>query len=200
MTKILGISASPRNEATDFVVRKALEKAQESGVETEYISLRGKKIRNCNHCDYCMKNKSACVIKDDMIWMTEKFLEADGYIIGSPVYTYNPTPEIITFFNRLRPMRFSSPQGSNYKVGGAISVGGTRNGGQEMTINSLINCYLARGIVVVGGSIGNYAGGKVWTNNQGKIGAENDEIGLLSVSDLGQRVAEVALLLKGNEK
>ncbi len=196
MTKILGISASPRNEATDFVVKRALEKAQEFGVETEYISLRGKKIKNCNHCDYCMKNKTGCIINDDMKWITEKFLEADGYIIGSPVYTYNPTPEIISFFNRLRPMRFLPKIGSKFKVGGAISVGGTRNGGQEMTINCLINCFLAREIMVIGGSMGNYSGGKVWTDNQGKIGAEHDELGLLSVTDLGQRVAEAALLLR----
>lgn len=196
MIKVLGISASPRRQATDYAVKAALAKAEEHpGIVTEFISLRGKKVELCNHCDSCFRNKSACIQKDDMPELTEAFVGADAYIIGTPVYTYNPSPQILTFFNRLRPLRYTHPQGLFGKVGGVIAVGGTRNGGQEMAINSIINCYLARGIMVVGGSTGNYTGGKVWTADDGARGAKRDDVGMLTVTDIGDRVARAALLI-----
>ncbi|MEL7608390.1 MAG: flavodoxin family protein [Bacillota bacterium] len=197
MKKILGISASPRKEATEFAVCRALERAQTvPGITTEYISLRDYNIRPCTHCDYCYRKQAGCVIRDDMSALTEKFLQADGYIIGSPVYTYNPTPELLMFFNRLRPLRFTHPNALAFKVGGALSVGGTRNGGQELTINAIINLYLARGIMVVGGSTSNYAGGKIWTDNRDAQGAQADEVGIATVEDIGVRVAIALTMLK----
>ncbi|HHU31227.1 MAG TPA: flavodoxin family protein [Clostridia bacterium] len=200
--KILGISASPRHQATEFAVKKALSKAETyPGIVTEFISFRGKKINPCIHCDYCIKKKTNCFRKDDMNELLEKFVQADGYIIGSPVYSYNPVPELIMFFNRMRPWRVAFPHESmEGKVGGAIAVGGTRNGGQELTINSIINLYLSREIMVVGGSTGNYTGGKVWTNNKDSAGAEEDEIGIVSSEDIGARVAKALLLIKGERK
>ncbi len=199
MIKILGISGSPRHQATEYAVKKALEKAASfEGVITEFISFKDKKILPCMHCDVCIKQSRKCVLNDDMEQMLELFVQADGYIIGSPVYSYNPTPEIIMFFNRMRPWRNCFPHDAmEGKVGGAIAVGGTRNGGQELTINAIINMYLAREILVVGGSTGYYTGGKIWTQNKDKQGAMEDNIGMLSVEDIGARVAKAALMLKG---
>ncbi len=197
MIKILGIASSPRKGATEAAVKLALHKAASvKDVETEFISLRGKELKTCNHCDYCVKHKKGCVIQDDMQEITEKFLAADGYIIGSPVYTMNVTPQLLTFFNRLRFIRHLHPQGLFTKVGGAIAVGGTRNGGQEITLSTIINCYLARGIVVVGGSIGHYAGGKVWNHGNCKNCLREDENGMISVEDIGIRVAYATKAMK----
>ncbi len=196
MKRILGISGSPRRQATERAVKVALEAAAAiPGIEVEYLALRDYTIKACTHCDFCVRQQKGCVLKDDMPELIERFVAADGFIIGCPVYTYNITPELLAFFNRMRPLRFTHPDTFSYKVGGGIAVGGTRNGGQEFTLNAILNMYLARGILVVGGSAGNYAGGKVWTQNTGLAGATADDVGMRTVEDIGRRVATAALMI-----
>lgn len=199
MVRILGLSASPRKAATEFCVHKALEAAETiPGVETRYISIRGKKIGYCVHCDRCREGKE-CMIRDDVDEIIEQIVESDGLIIGSPVYTMTATPQLLAIFNRMRPLRKRMPDGFWGKVGGVIAVGGTRNGGQETTIATIVHCMLARGMTVVGGSTGYYSGAKVWTDNQDEQGARLDELGLKGVTDIGRRVAAQACQLKGIE-
>ena len=199
MVKILGISASPRHQATEFAVKLALDAAKEisSAITTEYVSFRDYKILPCIHCDACQR-ETRCVQKDDMPILLEKFLEADGVIFGSPVYSFNPTPESIMFFNRMRVWRHRFPADNmNQKVGAALAVAGTRNGGLEMTANAIINMFLARGMIVIGGSAGFYTGPKIWTNNKNRSGAEDDAEGRAAVVDIGQRMAETVLRFRG---
>ena len=199
MVKILGISASPRHQATEFAVKMALESAKNVSdkITTDFVSFKDYKILPCMHCDGCMR-KEGCVLKDDMPVLLEKFLEADGVIFGSPVYSYNPTPESIMFFNRMRVWRNKFPaENMNNKVGAALSVGGTRNGGQEMTTNSILNMFLARGMIVIGGSSGFYTGPKIWTDNKNRQGAEEDENGCAGARDIGERIAKTVLKIKG---
>jgi len=72
LVKILGISGSPRNAATEFVLKRALEEASKvDGVSTELITLRGKKINFCIHCDKCVKEGAdrCAIYNDDMTSM-----------------------------------------------------------------------------------------------------------------------------------
>lgn len=194
MVKILGISGSPRKGATEYVVGEALKAAAEiPGVETEMITLRGKKIAPCNHCDYCRSEKTWCVIKDDMLDLITKFIEADAFIIASPVYVYTTTPQLQAFFSRMRACFHVFPGRLRNKFGAAIAVGGTRNGGQEMTINTIINLLMARGINVVSNETGGYAGGKVWSKDKKAEGAAEDLIGMETVTKLAKKLAEVAV-------
>ena len=196
MPKILGISASLRKEATEYCVKQALKVAQTiPGVVTSFYSFRGKDIKYCVHCDRCIKGQE-CKITDDVPQIIDEIIKADGVIFGSPVYTMTAIPQLLVVFNRMRSLRHILPNGFWGKVGGAIAVGGTRNGGQETTINTIINCMLSRGMFVVGGSTGNYSGGKVWTDNKGLEGAKADGIGNYSINDIGFRVAAVAKALE----
>ena len=92
MTKvtILGIVGSPRhNSNTEVMVREALAGAESTGnVATEILLLAGKKINPCISCFQCVKKKDLCIFrfKDDMHEVYEKYLAADGLILGSPVY------------------------------------------------------------------------------------------------------------------
>lgn len=195
LIKILGISGSPRKGATDYAVREALTAVEEvPGISTKLWSVRGKKIGYCVHCDKCIKNKTMCFIEDDFKELEELFLEADGYIIGSPVYDMNITAQLTACFNRLRPIYLVYPGILKNKVGGAISLGGTRHGGQETTLQAIINFYLMHEILVSGGLGGCYSGGTVWTKDGKSQGAAEDEVGMNTVRGLGRGVAEATMI------
>ncbi|MHB0886679.1 MAG: flavodoxin family protein [Bacillota bacterium] len=198
MIKVLGISGSPRRGATDHSVREALKAAATvPGVETRYISLAGKTIKPCVNCDYCVRNKKLCRIKDDMADLYEPIVWADAYIIGSPVYNMTISGPLQTFFNRWRPLHHVYKGLLDSRVGGAIAVGGSRNGGQELTASALVHMFLSRGMVVVGGGgFDCYGGAYVVSHDHLAKGAEEDEIGMDSVRRLGRRVAQLAAWLK----
>lgn len=201
MVKILGICGSPRNAATEYVLKQALEAAGAvPGVETDIITLRGKKLNFCIHCNKCVnENAEYCVIyDDDMKDLYQPFYDADGYIIASPVYEMGITGQLATFFNRFRPTYTklkANPKFFANKVGGAIAVGGTRNGGQECTINGILGFYHTHGILVVNGGLGTYAGAAIWSQDKRAEGAQEDFIGLRNARLIGEKVAETAVLI-----
>ncbi|QGP91215.1 2-amino-4-deoxychorismate dehydrogenase [Neomoorella glycerini] len=199
--KILGISGSHRKGATEYCVQEALKAAATvPGVTTEFVSLRGKKIGHCIHCNKCIKTSQLCQIKDDFQEVQEKFLAADGYILGTPVYQMNSTPLLQDFCSRLRPTYLVYPGHFANRVGGAIATGGTRHGGQEMALLTIKNFFLTYEILVTGGPGGNYCGACVWTKDRKEEGAIEDEIGMEKVRGLGRRVAEAALILKAGKE
>lgn len=78
-----------------------------------------------------------------------KLIEADGIIIGSPVYYGTVTAQTKAFMDRCRPLGRAGML-LNYKVGGAIAVGGCRHGGQEKTLGAIIDYFILSGIFPVG--------------------------------------------------
>jgi len=202
MAKILGVCGSPRKGATEVAVKEALKEAEKfPGIETEYWSVRGKKIGYCVHCDACIRNKSMCIIEDDLKEVEKLVLEADGFIIGSPVYDMNITAQLAAVFNRLRPMYLVYPGHLRNKVGAPITTGGTRHGGQEMANLSIINYFLMHEILVSGGLGGCYNGGTIWSRDRKADGAREDEVGMDVVKRVGQAVAEAVIVTRhGRER
>lgn len=204
MIKILGICASPRIESTAYAVTEALRAAEATGdVETELITLKGKKMNFCIHCNKCVREgKTVCTLWDDDITpLLHKVHEADGLILGSPVYAMNMTPQLCTFLSRFRGTYVVLKDDQDYyakQVGGAIAVGGTRNGGQENTIIAINNFYNTHGITPANGALCTYAGACVWSKDQGAKGAAEDEVGLANCRRIGEKVAKMAKALKGN--
>jgi multimeric flavodoxin WrbA len=118
--KILGIVGSPRkNGTTDMIVSEVLRGAKESGAEVEKINLIEKKIEYCRGCRECMKDVTTqigkCVIKEDMNEIIETFREADGYVMGTPVYMMHVNAVMKTFLERLYPLvRYPDEPGPPY--------------------------------------------------------------------------------------
>ena len=78
------------------------------------------------------------------------------------------------------------------KVAGVLAVGGVRNGGQEMTIQSVQAALLCQEMIIVGdGRPTAHIGATVWNN--GKNPVTEDQFGMETAKNLGRRVAEVAL-------
>ncbi|AEH07394.1 flavodoxin family protein [Methanothermococcus okinawensis] len=191
--KIIGICGSPRkNGNTSFLVKEALKAAEEEGVKTEYVSLYDKELNPCIACDVC-KQEGKCVIMDDINEILEKMEEADGIIIGSPVYFGGVSAQTKMLFDRSRPCRIGFKLKN--KVGGAISVGASRNGGQETTIRQIHDFMLIHSMIVVGDNepTAHYGG----TGVGGAPGAcQEDEFGITTARNLGKKVAEVVKLIK----
>jgi len=98
--KILAIVGSPRlNGNTNFLVDQALDEAAKLGAETEKIVLSQHTVNPCLGHENCASLES-CTQKDDAGGIIDKFYEADGVILGSPVYYYNVTAQMKAFMDR----------------------------------------------------------------------------------------------------
>ncbi|MEL7608678.1 MAG: flavodoxin family protein [Bacillota bacterium] len=207
MVKIIGVSGSPRkNSSTTYSVKEALSAAKGIGdVETELIILQGLEIKPCIHCDKCLREESLiCVLwKDGVTNVLKKLHEADGIILGSPVYGMGITPQMSAFLSRYRGTYYKLLKEPDYfvrQVGGAIAVGGTRNGGQENVVNQLYGFFSTHGITPANGALCVYSGACVWNAlySPGEEGAKQDEEGMKHCRRIGEKVAKLAKALKDN--
>ena len=203
MAKIIGICGSTRKNATEYALREALREAETvEGIETEFISLRGKKINPCIHCNRCIKEGVlGCPTyeNDDMNEIFKKSLEADGVILASPVFEMGISPQLSAYMSRFRSCYLSlreNPEVYGKHVGGAIAVGGTRNGGQEMCIACMHNFFHTHGYVVTGGALGVYAGASIWSQDNTKFDEDVDPIGIANARKLGGKVARTVIQMK----
>ncbi len=84
--KVLGISTSPRLKGnTDLLLREALRGAESVDVETEYLTLRGRKLSPCVECNQCYRT-GVCQVQDDFQDIFARMLEADALAFGVPVF------------------------------------------------------------------------------------------------------------------
>ena len=199
MTYIFGISGSPRQGATDYIVQESLKYLDEKyGVETRYFSARGKKLNFCIHCDFCVKNRMGCVHKDDMPEFYDGLEWADGIIFGTPVYQGNLSGQTKTMMDRCRAMVAKDPDILRNKVGAALAVGGDRVGGQEVAVQSIHHFYIISEMIPVGGgSFGANLGGTFWSKDRLAEGAAEDEEGHRSMRKTMNRMIKTLALTKG---
>jgi len=192
MVKVIGIIGSPRkNSNTEILVKKALKAAEGAGAQTEIINLGTAEIEPCIACDIC-KSTGGCAIYDDMRGIIGKLQEAHGIIMGSPVYFGNVSSHMKMFMDRSRPLRIDFKLRD--KVGGAISVGASRNGGQETTISAIHEFLLIHDAIIVGDGapMAHYGG----TGVGGTAGdTQEDLMGLETSANLGRRIAELTIRL-----
>ena len=197
--KIVGVSCSPRKGKT---TRTSLEhcmgaiSANYPGIQTEIIDLAGLDIRGCIACGHCMKQLE-CSQKDDFNDLIPILKDPGlgGLILATPVYLGTMSSQCKVFLDRTVMFRRN---GFLFRdiVGGAMAVGGFRNGGQEASILQIHSAMLVHDMILVGdGMPGSHFGGTLWSGHP--EGIEKDEPGLNTASSLGKRVAQVALKIHG---
>jgi multimeric flavodoxin WrbA len=161
-------------------------------VETILIDLSEMKINGCIACGKCMK-VLACSQEDDFPKMIPILSapELAGLVVATPVYFGSMTSQCKAFLDRCVMFRRNGFLLRN-KVGGVIAVGGFRNGGQELTIQSVHAAMLVQDMVVVSeGKPTSHYGATLWSGHPDGIG--KDTFGLETTRNLGKRVAEVAV-------
>ena len=98
--KILAIVGSPRLKGnTNYLVDQALEEAAKLGAQVEKIILSKYEVNPCLGHDDCASFEF-CLQKDDAAWILDRFREADGVILATPVYWYNVSAQMKTFIDR----------------------------------------------------------------------------------------------------
>ena len=177
---ILGICGSPRDQATEHVLKEALKMLSEKGFETQFWTVRGKWVDFCAHCDYCLTNKE-CVVQDDVQELYTLLTEAKGIIFASPVYNGGVSAQTKALMDRTRALVAADKNVFKGKIGMGIVVGGDRNGGQEFALMQIHSFYIINGMIPVGGGFfGANLGATFWSKDT-LDGVKADEEGFRSL-------------------
>ena len=148
--KVIGIVCSPRRGGnTEILVREALEAASAEGAETELITVAGKKISPCDGCEAC-RDTGECKVVDDMQEIYQKLGQADGVILGTPVYFASVTAQAKIIIDRTYAL--GHKRKLRGKVAAAVVV--ARRVGAGAAIGLLYTYFVYQRMLVAGGAIG----------------------------------------------
>ena len=154
MAKVLLINGSPHGKGcTATALREMIAVFEAEGVETELIHVGNKDIRGCIACGTCGK-KGKCVFDDLVNETAEKFREADGLVVGSPVYYASPNGTILSFLDRLF---YSTSFSKHMKVGAAVVS--ARRGGNTAAFDVLNKYFSISGMPIATGTYWNQVHG-----------------------------------------
>ncbi len=133
MAKVLLLNGSPHARgctATALAEMTGIFEAE--GIETELIQVGGQAVRGCVSCGRCAQ-LGRCVFDDLVNEVAAKFAEADGLVIGSPVYYGSPNGALLSLLDRLFYSTRSMPK--QMKVGAAVVS--CRRGGNTASFDVL---------------------------------------------------------------
>jgi len=194
---IVGICGSPRQQATEYVLKEALKMLEEKGFMTRFWTVRAKWIEFCAHCDYCLKNKE-CVYQDDVQDLYALLNEAKGIIFATPVYNGGVSTQTKAVMDRTRAVVAADKDFFKGKIGMGIATGGDRAGGQEFALMQIHTFYIINGAIPVGGGFfGANLGATFWSKDTLE-GVKSDEEGFRSLRKTVKRFA--AYMEKYSEK
>ncbi|MBR3710681.1 MAG: flavodoxin family protein [Bacteroidales bacterium] len=130
--KALLINGSPHANGCTFTALSIVaEELQKNGIETEIVHIGNKDIRGCIACGKCAE-LGRCVFNDMVNEVATKFEQADGLVVGSPVYYAGPNGTLTNLLDRLF---FSTPFDKRMKVGAAVVS--ARRGGTTAAFDRL---------------------------------------------------------------
>ena len=176
--KVLLINGSPKVKGnTAFALEQMSQVFAEQGIETELIQVGNQEIRGCIGCGSCYK-AGKCVFDDLVNEVAVKFEEADGIVLGSPVYFASANATLIAFLDRLF---YSTRIDKRMKVGACVTV--ARRGGCSSTFDELNKYFTISGMPV--------ASSHYWNSIHGaKPGeASQDLEGIATVRNLAKNMA-----------
>lgn len=183
--KILIINGSPRlNGNSSVLAKEIIDVFNKYKVESELIQIGNKNIRGCLACDYCSTHNK-CVVEDEVNIVANKFKEADGLIIISPVYYGSPNGTLISFLDRLF---YSTNYSKHMKVGAAFVI--ARRGGTTASFDVLNKYFTISGMPVVSGDYWNNGFGR----NKGEI--NEDKEGLRNARVVAKRMVFLIKAIK----
>ncbi len=141
--KVLLLNGSPHKNGTTFTaLSEAARILNEEGIETEIFHIGGLNVSGCSACLGCRRT-GRCIKDDEVSTAAEKFKDADGIIVGSPVYYASPNGTLIAFLDRLF---YSSGFDKRDKVGAAVVC--ARRGGCTSSFDVLNKYFSISGMPI----------------------------------------------------
>lgn len=160
--KVLIINGSPRNGGNTSVALDEMKKIFDAeNIETEIFSIGTKDIRGCIACGKC-GTLGKCVFDDAVNELADKFEDADGLVVASPVYYASANATLIAILDRLF---YSSHFDKTMKVGASVVC--ARRGGCSSTFDELNKYFTISGMPV--------ASGQYWNSIHGGAPGEANE-------------------------
>ena len=176
--KVLLVNGSPR---PDGCTARALEEIRrtlhEEGIETELLQIGRETVRGCAACHFC-DTHDGCVFDDAVNRAAPLFEQADGLIVGSPVYYGSPNGTLLSFLDRLF---YSTGFSKHMKVGAAVVS--CRRGGNTASFDVLNKYFSISGMAI--------ASSTYWNQVHGFSAAdvEKDLEGLQTMRNLARNAA-----------
>lgn len=188
--KVLILNGSPRvNGCTARALEEVSKTLNEEGIETETINVGNKDIRGCIACNSCSKT-GKCVFNDIVNDIAVKFENADGIIIGSPVYYAGSNGTIISLLDRLF---YSTHFDKTMKVGACVLS--SRRAGSTSAMDEINKYFTICNMPIVSSSYWNEVHGFTASD------VEKDKEGLQTMRNLGRNMAFMIKAIKlGKEK
>jgi multimeric flavodoxin WrbA len=184
--KVVGIAGSLRPRSnTLYYVHTALETLEKQEIETELISLMGKEIKPCTGCYDCTKQGRCTIEEDDFDEILVKIREADGLILGSPVYLSSVVPQMMALLDRATFVAYWNNKFLTGKVGGPITV--ARRAGHNMAFSQLLLWFFINGLIVPGSTYWNVG----TAGAGGARDAEKDTEGLQTVVNFAENMGKL---------
>ncbi|MCP8386568.1 flavodoxin family protein [Clostridioides difficile] len=190
--KVLAINGSARkNGNTAILINTVFEKLNKVGIETEMVQFAGNVIEPCKACWACGGQKN-CVHRKDMFReVFDKMKNADGIILGSPVYSANISANMQAFLERAAVVCDMNPGLLKHKAGASIAA--ARRGGALNAIDSMNHFFLNHEMFVVGSTYWNMAYGQM----PGDV--QQDEEALSNMSNLAENMIWLLKKIKREE-
>ena len=184
--KVLLINGSPRGKGNTYIALSEVAKALEAnGVETEIVSIGAKAVQGCIACGRCAE-LGRCVFNDELYnTVRGKLVEADGIVVGSPVYYAGPNGSLCALLDRLF---FSAADLLRYKPAASVAV--CRRGGASATFDRLNKYFTINCMPIVSS--------QYWNSVHGLLPGEavQDAEGLQTMRTLGNNMAWLLKSLK----
>lgn len=186
--KVLLINDSPHRNGNTFIALSEVAKALEAErIKTEIFPIGNRPIQGCIACYKCNKT-GICVFKDEpYLTLRQKTEEADGIIIGSPVYFGGPSGTLCSLLDRLF---YSSGHLVQYKPAASVVV--CRRGGASASFDRLNKYFTILNMPVVASNYWNSVHGR----NPGE--ALQDAEGLQTMRTLARNMAWMLRNLRKN--
>lgn len=182
--KVIAINGSPRKEGNTFHALKMVgDELIVSGIEFEILHIGHKLIHGCTACGKCAENKDEkCSLGADGLnqWI-QTIKEADGIIIGSPVYYSGIAGTMKSFLDRLFYVSGANGNLLRHKVGAAI-VAVRRTGGSS-TLDGLYHYLTYAEMIVATANYWNVIHGR----NAGEVSQDGEGVQVMRV--LGKNMA-----------
>jgi multimeric flavodoxin WrbA len=182
--KVLILLGSPRkNGNSTLLAERIAAGAASAGAQVESLFINGMNIKPCQGCWKCQSSDSkGCVIKDDMQQVFPKLIDANAWVIATPVHWFNMSTQTKLWMDRCFALSRYGKNPFKKKIGIAVTYGDTDpfNSGAINALRCFQDAFTYAGATITGMVYGS-------ATNPGDINSNTSV--LAAAEELGKKLA-----------